>query len=205
MTENLMRLLNHARERPEIVLAFAFGCVCGLLLRLPLFPWKLSNDASTVVGAALGALIGAGAAAVIASGIANRSDQIAKATVAAVIQEPLNILVEMVVASENHNPFYHEIAGQITALKDKANQAGERLRILSASDRFVSGMAGVAIVDAMLAMESIQKRTGAMGQIVGIAMGANRNSIYSMPQDTRTSLNADIAKLRGALSFLGHA
>jgi hypothetical protein len=185
------------------VLSFAAGCVCGLLLRLPLFPWKLSNDASTVIGAALGALLGAGAAAVIASGIANRSDRVARATVANVIQEPLRLLTQIVEDSTNRNPLNHEIADQITMLRDQANRAQQRLKILSASDRFVSGMTGVAIVDAMLVMESIDTTMASTGTTLGFAMATDRNGLYSMPMETRAGLTANVIKLQLALNMLG--
>ena len=199
-----IRWLGHARERPEVVLSFAIGCVCGLVLRLPFFPWKLSNDASTVVGASLGALIGAGAAAVIASGIANRSDHVAKATVANVIREPLSVLTQLLKDTQQRNPFYHEIAVQITALKDRASQAHQRLQILSASDRFISGMTGIAIVDAMLVMNSVQERLGPIGALIGFGMTSDSNSLYTMSLEDRTQFAAYIDKLERALSLLGH-
>jgi hypothetical protein len=201
----LIRWLDQAREKPGIALSFSLGCICGLLLRLPFFPWKLSNDASTVVGAALGALIGAGAAAVIASGIANRSDRVARATVANVIQEPLSLLTQIVEDSTRRNPLNHEISSQITMLREQASHAVQRLKILSSSDRFVGGMSGVAIVDAMLAMESIDSRMASMGTMLGFVMMNDRNGLYSMPTDTHANLEANIIKLQRALFFLGHA
>lgn len=201
---SLIRWLDQVREKPGVALSFAVGCICGLLLRLPFFPWRLSNDASTVVGAALGALIGAGAAAVIASGIANRSDRVARATVANVIQEPLSLLTQIVEDSTRRNPLIHEISSQITILREQANHAAKRLQILSSSDRFVGGMSGVAIVDAMLAMESIDSRMSSMGTILGMMMFNDRNGLYSMPADTHANLETNMVKLQRALSFLGH-
>ncbi|GAB2562721.1 hypothetical protein ISP15_10545 [Dyella jejuensis] len=201
--QKLVRWLDYARERPEIVLSFAIGCVCGVLLRLPLFPWKLGNDASNVMGTALGALIGAGTAAVIASGIANRADRVARATIANVIREPLSLLTQ-IEDSTKRNLLNHEIGSQITILRDQASHAQQRLKILSTSDRFASGMAGTAIVDAMLVMESIDTRMASTGTILGFAMANDRNGWYSMPLETRANITANIVKLQSALSMLGH-
>lgn len=195
---------NNKLERPGVVLSFALGGICGLLLRLPFFPWRLSSDASNVVGAALGALIGAGAAAVIAAGIATRSDRAAKATVAVVIMEPIGLIREMVKISGEKNPYVYEIADHVTALKDISAHARQRLQMLSSSDRYRGGMAGIAIVDSMLVMDSIHQRMNALSAILGVALIGDRNGLYSMPVQDREGLDSDRLKLEKALALIGH-
>ncbi len=197
------RAARHVRERPGIIVSFAVGCAVGVLLRLPIIPWRLGSGAGAVIGSAVGALIGASAAALIAMGISNRADRAASATVAQVLQHPLQVISALIDLTERTNPFAHDLATCTTNLKAAAERAQQRLALLGTSDRYISGNAGIALVDSTSVIKTVIRDVSSLGTLVGFVMTTGENTPFPTRADVVESFRNSKAELVEILVKLG--
>lgn len=136
---------------PTYVLMFAIGLGFGLVWRLPFFPWMLSDRASTVLGAAVGALVGAAGAAVIAVNITTRSDRKGREDVLEVLERVMTAIEKASCINDGKPRETIEAVKIYNPLSSALSIATCRLKFLENSTRHVQA-ACLAICDASLAL-----------------------------------------------------
>lgn len=192
------RIWRYGLDHVGLLLALFLGCALGLFIRLPFFPWVLPPDASNVIGAALGALIGVGAAAVIANAVVHRGDARSAGTVAAAIMTPTLSIKAFVAAAPTETIGIDFLYAVARSLRTDISRATARLQTLERVSMYA--VAGLQIADAKLAFKQVHSALDGLMPLIRDFMLTRRGTAGP---DARKRLSDEIAdRMRSPITQL---
>ena len=171
---------------PGFVLGSGSGLALGMILCAPLFRWHLSDGASTVFGAAAGALIGAGGAGVIAVRITTRADRKAHDDVSRTLETIIAAGTEFQVSATSGTVRVMNARGLLGDLESNAQSAKSRLKLFQSSARYIEAT-GIVIVDAL---DQIERLLGHIKRERVILRSRDDHDVWGMTPPMRHAINS---------------
>jgi len=151
------RAAARAFDRPGVILSFGIGLAFGVTLHIPLIPWMLSDGASSVFGAAAGALIGAGGAGLIAVRITTLAERKARDDVQRTVRASRSAALVLQSAFAGQNLRVKAAIGSLRQCERTLRVARDHLDLYKSSDRYIQA-AGIAIVEANVQVDGLLER-----------------------------------------------
>ena len=159
-------------------MSFGIGLAIGLVLKLPLFPWMLSDGASTVFGSGAGALIGAGAAGLIAIRIAGRSERKARSDIETTLAGVVVAIEEFLYSDAPKKLTIHSAEAQLKPLWRAMEMALGRLNMYATSGRYRDA-ASNEISDGIVLVTTLQQNLFADNSLLTSRVTIAPDEIFS--------------------------